>query len=207
MKHFTVFLFAALLAGCASTPQSTGPERKPTPTEKRVTANLGPDLSKLKRVLGIDRALNNLGYAEKAFDSCRHEYAESGGKCGRRVLTVVNFRLLCRDTEDTTQTVVTEMTPIHSANVKWKVADATGITQTDSEGYGTVQVVSNQTLQRQRLVLTVGRQFLGLQMSEVSRIVVPVYWCTERALMGFPMESRHASCQKPQADQVNLSVE
>jgi hypothetical protein len=176
------------LGGCASNslpPKSTEPLDLPaTKAEKskpdaRQTAGL--DLTSLRSHLGLKRNQQDLGYAEKAFDGCRLGYYGEDGKCGQRYLTVVNFRLVCRDSEDTVQTVVTETKPIVTDQVKWKLSDVNGVTKTDSSGYGTLQVVTNKTLRGQRLVLTVGQQFLGLRVGDVSQIVVPVYWCTQLA--------------------------
>jgi len=176
-----VFFVSVILIGCASPgPQS---QRQKQTTAKKVevrdTANVGPDISKLKGILGLNRQLNDLGYAEKSFDSCRVGLTGETGKCGPRVLTVVNFRLLCRDSEDTAQDIVSNFTPVVTDQVKWKVAEVSGVTRTDTDGYGSVQVISSRSLRGQRLVLTVGRQFLGLTVADVNRIVVPVYWCTQ----------------------------
>lgn len=175
-----------ILGGCASNSNSSKSSEPldlpPTRAEKphkdsRQTA--GIDLSALRNHLGLKRNQNDLGYAEKAFDGCRLGYYGEDGKCGPRYMTVVNFRLVCRDSEDTVQTIVTDTKPVVTDQVKWKLSDVGGVTKTDSSGYGTLQVVTNKTLRGQRLVLTVGQQFLGLRISDVTQIVVPVYWCTQ----------------------------
>jgi hypothetical protein len=138
------------------------------------------DIVSLRNHLGLKRSQTDLGYAEKSFDGCKLGFYGEDGKCGPRYLTVVNFRLMCRDSEGTVETVVRDLTPVVTNEVKWKVStDFNGITRTDSSGYGTLQVVTSKTLRGQRLVLTVGNQFLGLPVSEITQVVVPVYWCTQ----------------------------
>lgn len=155
--------------------------RGPVSESPAVKAGSGYDLDLLRGKLGMTRDVTNLGYVEKAFDGCRMGVKGKNGKCGANYLTVVNFQILCRDSEDTVQEIVTNFTPVVTNNVKWKLAEMDGVTETNSSGYGRVQFLTPKSSRGKRLVLTIGRQFLGLEISQVSKIVVPIYWCSQLA--------------------------
>ena len=173
-----IAVFVALLGlglvGCASTVPTV-----PREVSGKRAAGL-TDLNQLQIELGMDRRANDLGFSEKNFDSCSLRTRSEDGECGARHFSVVYFRLQCRDTEETTSAVATNFRPVVSDRVQWKLGTLIGFTRTDSAGYGQIKVMRPESARGQRLVLIVGKQFLGLDVSEVSQIIVPNYWCTQK---------------------------
>ena len=212
VKNLVLCALCLLLVACSSTPDKMvlpRPEGMPPEAPVPRRAASATDMDQLQSKLGLARGAKDLGYVEKIFDGCRMGVRGEDGSCGSRYFAVVNFRLVCRDTEGTTETIVTNVRPVITDSVRWKVAGLNGVTHTDDNGYGSVQLVGLKPARGQRLVLTVGRQFLGLEISQVSQIVVPVYWCTQLAHWDFDVlgRGRHMSCQKSSAPEVNLSVQ
>ena len=162
------------LMACATSETSEESARNPE-------SDRGPafDLVQLQSRLGLDRPARDLGLVEKTFDGCRIGIKGDSGKCGTRVLSVINFRLRCRDSEDTVSNVATNLTPVTTTHVQWKIAGLAGLTKTDRDGFGQVQMVTSGSIKDQRLVLTVGKQFLGKEISDITELVVPNYWCKQ----------------------------
>jgi hypothetical protein len=160
-----------LLSGCAS--------RAPHGDGQRAPAKSPPntDLLQLQSALGMDRAATELGLSEKIFDSCHTRVKDGTARCGNRYLSVVNFRLLCRDSEGTVEAVVTNTRPLKSDHVEYQLAGDRGVVQADANGYVQVRVVTAAPVRGQRLVVTVGKQFFGKEVSEVDQLILPTYWC------------------------------
>jgi len=140
-------------------------------------------MSELKSQLGMNRETSDLGFVDKDFDGCQTAYRGDQGECGSRVLSVVNFRLVCRDTVGTTSRAPTSLTPLHAGNLEWRFAGVRGHTHTDHQGYGQVELVSNGPVGTQRFILLIGSKTVGLEASEVSQIVLPKNFCTQHLAM------------------------
>ena len=197
MKRLLILVTSIFLGACATAPKtepylahafdpgpaaSAAPAANPVSKVPRAPSEKAPfrhgyDMAQLQGQLGLARDAKDLGFAEKSFNGCRMGVKGDDGKCGNRFLSVVNFRLVCRDSEETIQSMVTNTTPLVSDKIRWKLSGIEGVTKTDSDGYGSVQVVSAKPAHGQRLVLIVGKQFLGVDISQVRQIIVPNYWC------------------------------
>jgi hypothetical protein len=169
MRFYLALLI--FLVGCAT----TAPINQARDPEGQKVG--GYSLMQLQSELGINRSTQDLGVVEKSFDSCKYSIKENGTRCGPRYLTVLHFQIVCRDSEGTVDNVVTNFKPLSSDHVEYQLAGGRGILRTDGGGYGQLQVVSTLPLHEQRLVITIGREFLGKQLSEVEQLVVPNYWC------------------------------
>jgi hypothetical protein len=133
-------------------------------------------LRDLQSQLGMNRSADDLGFADTDYDGCRIGVRGDNGQCGRRFLSVVNFRLVCRDTVGTTTRVPNSLTPL-SKSMEWRLGGARGHVRTDSQGYGQVQMVSSRPVKSDRFMLIIGSKILGLEAGEVSQIVLPGNWC------------------------------
>ena len=98
--------------------------------------------------------------------------------CTPRYMTVVHFQLLCRDSEGTVTTTPLHLLPINANRVTWKLAGQSGGTRTDSSGYGQLTMITTRSTRGQRLILMIGRQFLGVTAEETSRLVLPKNFCS-----------------------------
>ena len=90
----------------------------------------------------------------------------------------MNFRLVCRDTVETTQIVSTDFKPLYSSVMQWRLAGAIGNTTTDSDGFGSVQVISTRSIKAERFILILGTRSLGVEVGEIRQIVLPRDWCS-----------------------------
>lgn len=165
MKWLLAVLF---LVGCTSVP----------PVSRDPVSVGVMEVSRLRERLHLDRLPRDYGLEEKSFNSCSLGYRD-GSKCGTRTYVAVKFRLVCRDTEDTTSEIPSRLRPLVSDRVQWKLGGQIGYVSTGSDGMGLVEMVAAASVAGSRLVLVAGKQFLGIDVSSVGdEIVVPVYWCT-----------------------------
>lgn len=176
MKNLTILAFIVVSLGCTSLSQEpvSMPDqvgREPLSSHPLETF----DLPQLQRQLKMDRAPEDLGFSEKIFNSCH--LPRPSKKCGARYFTVLNVQLKCRDTEGTTDIVVTNFTPLQSQQIIWRLGRAKGISRSDASGYSQILIVHAQSLRSERLVLTVSRQFLGIEVTQNHPLVLPRYWC------------------------------
>ena len=192
MKQLIVLFGILLLCACATEPevmQLPPPEGLPQP---QVTPN--PPAAKaakrefhieeLQSQLGMSRQTEDLGFDERSFNDCDYGLHEDNGQCNRKYLSVVHFRLLCRDSVETTENVASNFTPLVKDNVEWRLAGVQGHTQTDSQGFGQVRMISSRATKAQRFMLIIGTRSLGVEAGEVTQIIVPGNWCSEYAWRG-----------------------
>ena len=170
MRILFLISVIGIFLGCASRAPRESIPREPG-SEQTIS------LSQLQNQLRLDRSLQELGLMDKIFDSCSLPVKDPTGKCGARYFSVLHFQMVCRDSEGTVGTVVTNTRPLVSDHVEYQLAGHRGIIKTDGNGYGQLQIVTLVPVRGQRLVLTVGREFLGKEISEVEQLVVPNYWC------------------------------
>ncbi len=130
----------------------------------------------LQSRLGMIRAINNLGFEEQRFNPCEHGL-EKSPHCKQQYMTVLHFQLICRDTEGTVSRVPNALTPLNRDTITWKLAGKSGETRTDVQGYGQVTAVLPKSAKGQRLILLIGKQFLGVTADEASRLVLPKNFC------------------------------
>lgn len=180
-----LFIMIAV-AGCSSTqktastptePISSKPAATQPPTAEG-TEEAKIDLLGLQRSLDMIRDGSNLGYQEKEFNTCQTGYGFSATKnCKKAYLSVIHFRLQCRDSKGTVSTATHILTPIISAQLKWSIGAIKGITSTDGEGFGQIVTVLPKPSKRERFRMTANSKYLVLRAGEVSRFVVPSDWC------------------------------
>lgn len=171
MKIIIRLLAFCLLCACTSTPKVDVGEQPPLPPSP-----VKMDLAELQKQLGLERDQHDLGYAEKDFDGCRMNLTGDPMFCGARYLAVVHFRLMCRDTVETTTRVPSSLRPLQG-HMEWRLNGKRGFLKTDEEGYGQVKTVSRSPSKSQRFMLIIGKKSLGVEASEVSQIIVPSNWC------------------------------
>ena len=181
MKRLLLILTAAIMAGCASTPEPeptppTAPPKAARKAKPKPVAVFNDPNANITNALGMGRSPADLGFREKAFDPCRFGLSAPGA-CQPQVLTVVHFQLLCRDSEGTVSEVPSRLMPIVAKQVTWQIGPQTGNTQTDRRGYGQFTAVSPRSIRNQRLLLRIGPQFVAVTTSEVNKIVLPVNFC------------------------------
>jgi hypothetical protein len=176
---FSAFFAAILLASCASFSPLPHPVA-PLPPETGPESQF--NLENLKAKLGLQGVNNDLGYHEAKFDSCQPgQRVPSEQSCGPRVLSVVRFRLECRDSEGTVNLALapTDLKPISMKAVRWSLANRDGEVKTDSMGYSELIGFYAQSPRSHRLRIAVGNDFLYMRAEEITRVVVPQSWCAD----------------------------
>jgi hypothetical protein len=178
---------AAFVSACATEPQEATQqptEQKPvarvtTPILPHATLPAQVDVLGLKRSLGLDRAPEDLGYQEKQFNTCSVGYGyPSSSQCRSANLAVVHFRLQCRDSDGTVDTVTaSQISPVISNQVKWTLGTSEGITKTDGEGFGQFTTITEKPSKTSRLKFTISGKFLIIRAEDAGRLVAPLSWC------------------------------
>lgn len=183
MKKLVGLSWLLLAVGCTSNPKKPEtvaepvimiPMRKQDPvmpaTPKRMNFN------DIRVQLGLERDSRQLGFLEKDYDSCKMLTPGDEPMCGQRYMSVMNFRLVCRDTVGTTTRAPTSLTPLRS-QMQWRLNGKRGQIRTDKDGYGQMQMISRAPSKEKQFILVIGKNILGVEAGEVTQIVVPRNWC------------------------------
>ncbi len=163
------------LGACTTAPKEPveRAERPPLVLEEPRPRQAVP-VFQIQNELGMNRQPDDLGFAEKLFNACN--FGIPGEDCDR-VLNVVHFQLMCRDTEGTVSTVPVSLRPIVAPYITWSVAGQSGSTRTDRNGFGQFAFISGRTIKEKRLILRKGAHYVGLTVSEITKVVLPKNWC------------------------------
>lgn len=178
-----LLLLAALLAltACTTTPTAPTPSKIPPMAAEVGEESSRIDYGAIQRTLHMDRSVEQLGVEEKSFNSCEMGYGFSRNRdCRTQYMVVLNVRLLCRDSEGTISTILTEadVTPIAAQNIRWNLKNLQGQFQTDGLGYGQIVAISPRSQKRERLKLALGNDFLYMRANEITKVITPRPWCS-----------------------------
>lgn len=189
-RIYIMTCLALLISSCATHPKHKSTETndklvpikevKTNPTTVYSPTPRVIDYPSVQRLLKLDRTFSELGFSEKVFDTCQVGFGYApDSDCQKKYFTVVHFKLVCRQSEGTIQTVLTDddLKAISGENVNWYLKNANGSTVTDSEGYGQIITTTNESQKNQRLRLAVGADFLMTKASEAKRLIAPQSWC------------------------------
>jgi len=186
MRILLIIALGLIVSSCATTSKNPGTESKePVSVKTKKPTHEGPiptviDYPSVQRLLNLDRTPSELGFSEKVFDTCQVGFGYPADRdCQRRYFTVIHFKLMCRDSEGTISTVLTDddLRPISGETVNWYLKDVNGTTVTDSDGYGQIITTSSQSQKNQRLRIAVKSDFLFLKAGEINRLIAPKGWC------------------------------
>ena len=187
MKKLPVILFGFFLYSCNHAPiktQASPPPRvapapsAPEESNEAVLENI--DVDGLKTFLKMNRKFDRLGFVEKKFNTCEVGYGYSSThNCRTKTFVVLQFQLMCRDSEGTVTEALTpqDLRAISNQSVKWTMKNLAGRIITDSEGYGQIVTLSNQSQRYERLKLSVRNDFLYMKAGELTQMVTPQSWC------------------------------
>ena len=167
-----LLLFAIFSAGCATSEVS-----RPAAHSQGNARTASLSIQEVKNRLNMNRSRSELGFQEARFDPC--DYGRRGDtQCRVDYVTIVHFQLLCRMSEGTVDTVSSsELFPVRSNAVRFKLGNTVGMTRTDENGYGQVEVMRPISARNERLRLTIEDRFVATPVSEINRLVVPENWC------------------------------
>ncbi len=141
------------------------------------------DLDELQDRLGLSRDMTELGFVEKLFNTCQVGSGFSATEnCINQYMTVIHFRIQCRDTEGTVNYVSEQaLRPVVSDSVTWKLPRLKGQTFTNENGFGQVRYLSPRSSSHQKIRLTMFGKFLVITAGELKRVVVEKNWCGPKA--------------------------
>lgn len=183
MSRLFVALFFVLLAACSSAPKKTE-----SPIESKLVSTVAAaeeeniDYLSIQRSLGLSREIDNLGYAEKAFNTCEMGFGFSRSQnCHKEIFAVVHFQLLCRDSQGTISTALTrdDMEALAGRKIRWSLHKKSGSVVLDHDGHGQILMSFPQSPKYQRLKLAAGNDALYLKAGEIKRVVTPSNWCNQ----------------------------
>lgn len=179
---FTAILFVS--TACTTAPKTIDEpveDELPSDTRGGVRVKRLPplDLKKVSEQLQFERPIEDIGYEEKAFNDCAlPEGYRLSDSCSTQYLTVIHFRMRCRDSEGTVESVThQELKPLMSRNIKWNLSGQNGVTSTDKKGYGTVRSLTPHSTKGNSFRLAVNKQIMSVEVGEVRQFVLPNYWC------------------------------
>lgn len=182
MRSLILLMSLIMFVGCSTTSPQKQNRKYETPPEE-IATNPTPhsiDYEALKDYLQMSRDKEQLGFSEKSFNTCDAGYGYSKSQnCHKEHFVVIHFRLLCRDSEGTISTILTEddLQPLDRRTVRWTLQGVQGTVQTDSQGYGQIITAANKSQKSQRVKLAIGAEFLYMRASELQRIITPRPWC------------------------------
>lgn len=181
-NFFVVFCFIFLIA-CSTTPKKADPAPESLPVSSSVkTEEENIDYPSIQRSLGMSREMNNLGYAEKSFNTCEMGYGFSRSQnCHKEIFAVIHFQLLCRDSQGTISTALTrdDMEALAGRKIRWSLHKKSGAVVLDHDGHGQILMSFPQSPKYQRLKLAAGNDALYLKAGEIKRVVTPSNWCNQ----------------------------
>ncbi|MGE5085221.1 MAG: hypothetical protein ACM3MG_02910 [Bacillota bacterium] len=175
-----VALFLLTITACTTTPKKETVYIPPTAKEPSGSELPSIDYISIQRELHLDRPAEQLGYAEKSFNTCDMGYGYSKSQnCRSLYMVVLNVRLMCRDSEGTISTILTDadVSPIAGRKVRWNLKAVQGAVVTDNQGYGQIVAVSPRSERRERVKLAVGSEFLYMRANEITKVITPKPWC------------------------------
>lgn len=180
----TIIFLSSVAAGCATSQNQPNtldqgfdlsqPTRQSQPSPPRLNK-----VQMAKRI-GLFRDQTEVGFRQSSFNDCTlPRDLRKNHRCSTQYLSLINFRMRCRDSEGTVDEQVSnyELTPLRSRHIKWEVGSLNGKTQTDSRGYGQVIVRSWAPIESQQFRLTANGHIMGVPVKQVRQFVLPKYWC------------------------------
>lgn len=167
-----------LILGCTNQPVS--PSRSKNMDSRHHSKRYPPfNLSKFAQSIGMDMPVTETGFHQKSFNDCQlPRHLRKTGQCATQYLNILNFRMRCRDSSGTVESVSRmELTPIRSRRVNWKIADLNGFTTTSPNGYARVRFLSHGPIGKKQFIVSSNGKIMGVSAEEVRQFVLPNYWC------------------------------
>jgi hypothetical protein len=179
MKCIQFLLVPLLVFSACSTPVPS----KHAPMSLDETPRQSLSLQELQNRLGIQMGLGETGYREMSFNACDLGRALSDLKpplkdCHRAYFVLVQFQLACRQSDQPNDVLgADDLTPLRNKNLKWKVGNTSGETQTDFQGQAVIRSISSETTQNAFLRISTGVDFLNMRVKQATSIATPPSWC------------------------------
>jgi hypothetical protein len=185
----TGFRYATLvsfifLASCASTQEAKSPDDSESNIpqvkvdERLAKPSAEPaviDLDELERKLNLPREFDQLGYHERKFNACLLGFRKNN--CVPELFVMINFQVVCRDSNGTVEHVSTELIPFANKNLALKVGNKRQTAVTDAEGYSQMRFIAKSTARGERFFLNSPPNSMMLRAGEISKVVAPNDWC------------------------------
>ena len=135
------------------------------------------DVNALLTELKLDHPLEDIGYQERAFNTCGIDANRSKNpSCKRLYVGRLNFQVMCRDSTGTVSKV--RLTPLNSKKLRWKkMGGKRGLTSTNSRGFGSLGFVSPYSSRNGHLYLYLGSKIARKRFNDRWKLILPKTWC------------------------------
>lgn len=183
LKALYILLSVVLISSCTTMDKGVESDETlpPTQTTTRQRKPVPPvDLEKLSKSMGMYKDVTDVGFSEKPFNDCDLPvpHRVRPNDCSTQYLTAIQFRMRCRDSEGTVESVSQyELEPLTASGIRWNIEGQGGTTSTNSSGFGRVLIRSPRSLRKKQFRLTHNGQIMGVSAAEVRQFVLPKYWC------------------------------
>jgi hypothetical protein len=190
-KKILAFISLLVLTACAQEEVAPAPEPdrggftlwqphiEQTPETPKPSAKKDLDreipVDDVARKLNLGLHFDELGFHEKRFDPCALGYKTKS--CETQLFTMINFQVVCRDSEGTIQSNNYTLTPLALKPLHLKVGSHLADSQTDQNGFSQIRFLAKTTARETRFILSSPPFLLALHAGEVKKIVVPNDWC------------------------------
>jgi hypothetical protein len=184
VKTFDPVFFLVLtlvLVNCTTTPEKP-PEFLPKSQssynnqDNRSSRYNDIDVNALLTEVGLDHPLEQIGFQERAFNTC--QVAANRSKrplCQRLYVTRLNFQVMCRHSTGTVERV--RLTPLTSQKLRWKKDRKRGFTSTNRSGFGSLGFITPYSSRNGHLYLYLGSKIARKRFLDQWKLILPHSWC------------------------------
>jgi hypothetical protein len=137
------------------------------------------DYNALQDRLGFEMKSYQVGYREKIFDACSYQSELPPMKdCHHAYFVLAQFQLSCRASEESSSILTAaDLQPVAEKSLKWRAGKNHGEIETDRGGFGQIRTISENSMKRQQLRVSTGKDFLVIVAGQATNIVTPPSWC------------------------------
>lgn len=138
------------------------------------------DYQSIQRLLNLDKNTSQLGFEERAFNTCKVGFGFSAAEnCLNKYFVVIHFKLMCRNSEGTVSNHLLEddLVPVANQYLRWTIKNTSGELTTNSEGRGQVLLVATGSQRTERFRISSSKDFLLMRAGDIKRLIVPGNWC------------------------------
>lgn len=173
------------MSACSSTTEIDEGEVAELPVSKSVYQNTNKstqnyndiDVNALLHELQLNHPVEQIGFQEKSFNTCQISSNRSPKPdCQTLYIGRLNFHAMCRDSTGTVETV--QLTPLTTQNLSWKNGQKRGLTQTNNNGFGSLDFITPQSSRNGHLYLYLGNKVARKRFLDKWKMVLPGNWCS-----------------------------
>ena len=181
IKSFLFFLSLLCLSNCTTTPKKPKvllPKSQSSYVNRDNYSSRYNDIdvNALLTELKMDHPMENLGFQERSFNTCKIKSNRSQKPhCERLYVARLNYQVMCRDSTGTVERV--NLTPLKSQRLRWKKGGKRGLTSTNSSGFGRLGFITKYPSKNGALYLYLGHKIARKRFKDKWKLILPKSWC------------------------------